>query len=94
MKFQWNKNGIPLEIQLEFNRNFNGIPVGSIVNPVEISIIYQWEFQWNANRNKFEIQLKFQWYNSWGFNEMPIEINLKISRNFNEIPMEIHCKSS
>ena len=48
LKFQWNENGIPLEIQLEFNSNFNGIPVGSIVNPNEISIIYQWKFQWNA----------------------------------------------
>jgi len=36
LKFQWNSNGNQLEIQLEFNSNFNGIPVGSIVNQVGI----------------------------------------------------------
>ena len=39
LKIQWNTNGNPLEVHLEFNSNFNGIPVGSIVNPVEISMI-------------------------------------------------------
>ena len=46
MKYKWKSIGNPVV----FNSNFNGIPVGSIVNPVEISIIYQWKFQWNVNR--------------------------------------------
>ena len=48
-----------MEIQLEFNSNFNGKPVGSIVNPVEIPIIYHWKFTavtalhgLSENRNK------------------------------------------
>ena len=41
MEYQWKSNGNPLWIQLEFNSNFNGIPVGSIVNWVEISMKYQ-----------------------------------------------------
>ena len=96
MKYQWKsienpveismKNGNPLELQLEFNSNFNGIPVWSILNQVEISIIIQWKFQWNTNRNWLEIQLKF--------NEIPMEIHWKSSWNFNWIPIEIHCKSS
>ena len=50
LKIQWNTHGNPLEIQLDYNSNFNGIPVGLIINPIEISTIYQLKFQWIANR--------------------------------------------
>ena len=47
MKLKWksieNLVGTPYQ--------FNGILVESIVNPVEISMIYQWIFQWNAYWN-------------------------------------------
>ena len=33
MKFKWKSIGYPVS---EFNSNFNGIPVGSTSNPVEI----------------------------------------------------------
>jgi hypothetical protein len=58
----------------------------SIEFPVEISMICQWRFQWNANRNEFEIFLKFQ----WNTNGNPLQIQLKLQWNTNGNPLEIH----
>ena len=76
MKYKWNQ----LEIQLEFDSNFNGLPLGSIVNPVEISMIYQLKFQWNAHRNN--------WKSSSNFNKIPMEIHWKSGWNSVEISMK------
>ena len=75
-----------MDIQLEFNSNFNGIPVRSNVNQVEISNIYVLmeismkcqkkligypvKIQWNTNGNPLEIEFHFQ----WNANGNPLEI--------------------
>ena len=76
----WNPVGI---------QYLNEILVGSIVNPVENSMIYQWKFQWNANRNQLEIQLKLQWKSignqdkfSMKYQGNYFEIQLELIRNF------------
>ena len=59
------------------------------MNPVKISMNFQWKFQWNANGTNLK--------SSWNFNEIPMEIQVEISIILMEIignPVENSVKIS
>ena len=93
MKFKWKSIGYPVS---EFNSNFNGIPVGSTSNPVEILNDIQMEIsmkcqnklignpvaiQWNTNGNPVEISMEYQWESI----KNQVEFSMRYQWKLNEI---------